>query len=204
MLAPCQIAGSDSTMQRKRPVIVTPATTTESGKTTTNSSGPRNGILQMTSSSARTMKTAISTATSARPRTISFGMHIRPVDERVDGAARRDAARVVHLQQAGGVDAGADGDDPDHEREQAGEEAERARHGQQQAGDDDADEGAAEHGDDRAPVAQAVDGLEQARERVARESRRAVRRRRVAGHRYSSLARTARGASARRPGRPRV
>ena len=41
----------------------------------------------------------------------------------------------------------------------AGEKADRPRHRHQQAGQDDAGEGAAEHGDDRVAVAQAVNGL---------------------------------------------
>jgi hypothetical protein len=55
-----------------------PATTTETGRTMVNSTGPRNGILQMKSSTAMTMKTAISTRNSRIPRAISLGMHIRP------------------------------------------------------------------------------------------------------------------------------
>ena len=62
----------------KRPTIVTPASTTESGKTTVKSIGPRNGILQIRSRIAMTMKTTISTAKNASARTISFGMHISP------------------------------------------------------------------------------------------------------------------------------
>ena len=166
MLAPCQIAGSDSTRQRKRPTIVTPARTTESGKTTTNRSGPRNGILQISSSKAMTMKTATSTARNSEAEDDQLRDAHQAVDERIGGAARRDAARVVHLEQAGGIDAGADRDHPDDESEQPGEEAERSRHREQQADDEDADERAAEHGDDCAQVAQSGDGLEQARERV--------------------------------------
>ena len=78
IVAPCQIAGSDSSMHRNRPSTVMPATTTETGNTTVNRSGPRNGILQTTSSSAITMKTASSTRNSRMPSAISLGMHIRP------------------------------------------------------------------------------------------------------------------------------
>ena len=58
------------------------------------------------------------------------------VDERVAEAARRDAARVVHLQQAGSVDAGGQREQPDQrgqQHQQAGASGERQQH----AGDDE-------------------------------------------------------------------
>ena len=106
----------------------------------------------------------------SEPEDDQLGNAHQSVDERIDRAARRDAARVVHLQQARGVQPGTDRDDPEDERQQPGEEAERSRHRQQQAGDDDADERAAQHRDDGARVAQSVDGLQQARERVGRKT----------------------------------
>ena len=78
IVAPCQIAGSDSTRQRKRPSTVMPATTTETGKATAKRIGPRKGILQIKRTIAITRKTASSTRNSRMPSAISLGMHIRP------------------------------------------------------------------------------------------------------------------------------
>ena len=108
------------------------------------------------------MKTAISTAAKARPEDDQLGHAHQPVDQGVDRAARRDAAGVVHVQHAGRVDAGADRHEVDDEAEEAGQKAAAHRH--QQPGDEHTEHGAADQRDQRAPVAQTVDGLEQARE----------------------------------------
>ena len=118
IVAPCQIAGSDSSMQRKRPSTVMPATTTETGKATVNSTGPRNGILQMKRSDRDHQEHRELDQEQQDGEGDQLGNAHQAVNERIDGAARRDAAGVVHVQQPGGIDAGAGGDDPHQDAEE--------------------------------------------------------------------------------------
>jgi hypothetical protein len=75
MLAPCQIAGSDSTMHRNRPTIVTPATTTESREDDDDERGPEKRDLADEEEHAHDDEHRdLDRRGRSRPRAISFGM----------------------------------------------------------------------------------------------------------------------------------